>query len=97
MTPAKADMPVMPKIAPMAVPHFRAVEAIPVGYAMDIGVDSKEGGRVTTWEYATTPLIIHNTTAILNQWGEGGWELVQIVTGPEGGLVAYFKRPIGDN
>jgi hypothetical protein len=44
------------------------------------------------WEYMTTPLIIHNTTAILNNWGSEGWELVQIVTGPEGGLVAYLKR-----
>ncbi|MEX2441697.1 MAG: hypothetical protein WD400_03530 [Pontimonas sp.] len=52
---------------------------------------------MTTWEYATTPLIIHSTTAILNQWGEGGWELVNVITGPEGGLVAYFKRPKGDN
>jgi len=45
-----------------------------------------------TWEYMTTPLIIHNTTAILNNWGAQGWELVQIVQGPEGGLVAYLKR-----
>ena len=37
--------------------------------------------------------IIHNTTAILNNYGDEGWELVQIVTGPEGGLVAYLKRP----
>lgn len=44
------------------------------------------------WEYLTTPLIIHNTQAILNNWGDEGWELVQVVTGPEGGLVAYFKR-----
>jgi len=44
------------------------------------------------WEYLTTPLIIHNTTAILNNWGEQGWELVQVVQGPEGGLVAYLKR-----
>lgn len=44
------------------------------------------------WEYLTTPLVIHNTTAILNNWGSQGWELVQIVTGPEGGLVAYLKR-----
>ena len=49
-----------------------------------------------TWEYMTTPLIIHNTTAILNNWGAQGWELVQIVTGPEGGLVAYLKRPLQD-
>lgn len=45
-----------------------------------------------SWEYMTTPLIVHNTTAILNNWGEQGWELVQIVQGPEGGLVAYLKR-----
>jgi hypothetical protein len=45
------------------------------------------------WEYLTTPLMIHTTQAILNNWGSEGWELVQVVTGPEGGLVAYFKRP----
>ncbi|HEX4057661.1 MAG TPA: hypothetical protein VHX87_05020 [Galbitalea sp.] len=45
-----------------------------------------------SWEYMTTPLIIHNTAAILNNWGSDGWELVQVVPGPEGGLVAYFKR-----
>jgi hypothetical protein len=49
---------------------------------------------MTTWEYLTTPLMIHNTAAILNNWGSEGWELVQIVTGPEGGLVAYLKREI---
>ena len=48
---------------------------------------------MTTWEYVTTPLLIHNTAAILNNWGKQGWELVQVVPGPEGGLVAYFKRP----
>ncbi|TAL45115.1 MAG: DUF4177 domain-containing protein [Salinibacterium sp.] len=47
---------------------------------------------MTSWEYLTTPLIVHNTAAILNNWGSEGWELVQVVTGPEGGLVAYFKR-----
>jgi hypothetical protein len=46
------------------------------------------------WEYATIPLIVHNTTAILNSWGVDGWELVQVVPGPEGGLVAYLKRPL---
>ena len=46
------------------------------------------------WEYLTTPLMIHNTTAILNNFGNQGWELVQIMQGPEGGLVAYFKRPL---
>ncbi len=46
------------------------------------------------WEYLTTPLIVHNTAAILNNWGEQGWELVQVVQGPEGGLVAYLKREL---
>lgn len=49
---------------------------------------------MTRWEYLTTPLIVHNTAAILNNWGEQGWELVQVVTGPEGGLVAYLKRAL---
>ena len=49
---------------------------------------------VTRWEYVTTPLMIHTTQAILNNWGSEGWELVQVVQGPEGGLVAYLKRPI---
>ncbi|CAB4552640.1 MAG: DUF4177 domain-containing protein [Actinobacteria bacterium] len=46
------------------------------------------------WEYITTPLLLHRETAILNNWGSEGWELVQITTGPEGGMVAFFKRPI---
>lgn len=54
------------------------------------------GDNVILWDYMTTPLIIHNTTAILNNWGSEGWELVQVVTGPEGGLVAYLKRPRGE-
>ncbi|MGV2985612.1 hypothetical protein ACNPNP_18105 [Microbacterium sp. AGC85] len=52
---------------------------------------------MTTWEYLTTPLLIHNTAAILNNWGKQGWELVQVVQGPEGGLVAYFKRPVSQD
>ena len=47
-----------------------------------------------TWEYLTTPLVIHNTTAILNNWGEQGWELVTVQPGPQGGLVAFLKRPV---
>jgi hypothetical protein len=47
----------------------------------------------TQWEYATVPLVVHATKAILDQWGSEGWELVQVVQGPEGGLVAYLKRP----
>ena len=49
---------------------------------------------MTKWEYATVPLIVHATQQILNNFGEDGWELVQIVPGPDGnGLVGYFKRP----
>ena len=45
---------------------------------------------MTTWEYATVPLIVHATKAILDQWGADGWELVQVIPGPDGtGLVAY--------
>jgi len=53
--------------------------------------------QMTQWEYMTTPLMIHNTAAILSNWGSEGWELVQVVTGPEGGLVAYFKREKRDS
>ena len=46
------------------------------------------------WEYATAPLLIHATQQILNNWGADGWELVQVVPGPNPEqLVAYFKRP----
>jgi hypothetical protein len=49
---------------------------------------------MTQWEYLTAPVLVHNTKAILDNFGRDGWELVQIVPGlsPEN-LVAYFKRP----
>jgi hypothetical protein len=51
---------------------------------------------MTQWEYATAPLLIHATKQILDTWGEDGWELVQVVPGPNADqLVAYFKRPKG--
>ena len=39
-------------------------------------------------------VLVHATKQILDNFGEDGWELVQIVPGmnPEN-LVAYFKRP----
>ena len=50
---------------------------------------------MTKWEYATVPLIVHATKQILDQWGSDGWELVQVLTGPDSaGLVAYLKRPL---
>lgn len=65
-----------------------AVQGVPAGY---------DRRMATTWEYATIPLLIHNTKAILDQWGSDGWELVQVVPGPDStNLVAYLKRPTGD-
>lgn len=49
---------------------------------------------MTKWEYVTTPLLLHKETQILNTWGTKGWELVQVTTGPQGGLIAFFKRPL---
>lgn len=51
---------------------------------------------MTKWEYVTVPLLIHATKQILDQWGADGYELVQVVPGPEGSnnLVAYMKRPL---
>ncbi len=49
--------------------------------------------RMKKWEYLTAPLLIHNTKMILDNFGSDGWELVQIVPGPNAeNLVAYFKR-----
>jgi hypothetical protein len=51
---------------------------------------------MTKWEYVTVPLLIHATKAILDQWGEDGWELVTVLPSPSGEqMVAYFKRPKG--
>lgn len=50
---------------------------------------------MTTWEYLTAPLLVHATQQILNNFGAEGWELVQVVPGPNpNSLVAYFKRPV---
>ncbi|MEI2774548.1 MAG: hypothetical protein V9G19_00960 [Tetrasphaera sp.] len=49
---------------------------------------------MTTWEYLTAPLLVHNTKQILDNFGSDGWELVTVIPGPDGqSLVAYFKRP----
>ena len=52
----------------------------------------------TRWEYLTAPLLIHNTKAILDNFGRDGWELVSVTAGanPEQ-LVAWFKRPVQDS
>ncbi|MBM7824528.1 hypothetical protein JOD55_000355 [Arcanobacterium pluranimalium] len=52
---------------------------------------------MTTWEYVTVPLLVHNTKAILDNWGMDGWELVSVLPGPDGANpVAYMKRPKND-
>ena len=48
--------------------------------------------KLEKWEYATVPLISHALQEILNQWGEEGWELVQVVESPSLGMTAYLKR-----
>jgi hypothetical protein len=51
---------------------------------------------MTKWEYATVPLLVHATKQILDNWGLDGWELVQVVPGPNSeNLIAYMKRPLG--
>jgi hypothetical protein len=52
---------------------------------------------VQKWEYATVPLISHALQEILNQWGEEGWELVQVVESQATGTTAYLKRPKNGN
>ena len=50
---------------------------------------------MTKWEYQVAPVLNHVAAQILNNFGQDGWELVQVVPGmnPEN-LVAYFKRPL---
>lgn len=45
------------------------------------------------WEYSVAPLLIHNPKAILDNFGQDGWELVSVLPGPTGEQhVAYLKR-----
>ncbi len=46
------------------------------------------------WEYASVPLIPHAIKDILDNWGDDGWELVQIYAPTDvPGTVAILKRP----
>ena len=44
------------------------------------------------WEYVTVPLLVHATKQILDNWGEDGWELVQVVPGPEPGAAGRLHE-----
>lgn len=71
-------------------PPGTEADPVPVG-----GRAADKVGRMTKWEYSTVPLLVHATKQILDTWGEDGWELVQVVPGPNNPeqLVAYLKRP----
>lgn len=84
----------MPLITPLGRDFWADIQSY---YVTDLRTTLSESRQMTTWEYLTTPLIVHNTAAILNNWGSEGWELVQVVNGPEGGLVAYLKREKAEN
>ena len=54
---------------------------------------------MTTWEYMTAPLLIHATKQILDNFGQDGWELVQVVPGPNpeqlpGGVIKILPRKL---
>ena len=36
---------------------------------------------MTKWEYMTAPVLVHATKQILDNFGQDGWELVQVVPG----------------
>ena len=57
------------------------------------GIDQEVNTTLKKWEYASVPLISHALQEILNQWGEEGWELVQVQESQTTGTVAFMKRP----
>ena len=66
------------------------------GGARTVDVRLTGMSELTTWEYATVPLLTHATKQILDQWGADGWELVSVLPGPTGEQhVAYLKRTTG--
>jgi hypothetical protein len=56
-------------------------------------IHTSGGNAMQKWEYATVPLISHALQEILNQWGEEGWELIQVIESQATGTTAYLKRP----
>ena len=82
------------KIATLTANGLAEAVVAHAGHARPRGRGARVAG-MTKYEYATVPLIVHATKQILDQWGEDGWELVQVLVNPDsGGLVAYLKRPL---
>ena len=50
---------------------------------------------MTKWEYLTAPLLVHSTKQILDNFGSDGWELVQVVPGPEPGEPRRLLQAAG--
>ena len=50
--------------------------------------------ELTSWEYATVPLLTHATKQILDTWGVDGWELVSVLPGPTGEQLSVPCLPI---
>ena len=76
------------------VAHDGVGQVFPGGHRVTVAA-RLPGMSQTKWEYLTAPVLVHATKQILDNFGQDGWELVQIVPGmnPEN-LVAYFKRPV---
>jgi hypothetical protein len=71
---------------------FAGVDGSTIDMIMGSGRPSRLAAMVK-WEYATVPLLVHVTKQILDNWGQDGWELVQVVPGPNPeNVVAYLKR-----
>src|SRR5699024_11816648 len=52
-------------------------------------------GAMTKWEYTTAPVLVDTTKQILDNFGQDGWVLVQIVPGMDAGeLVEYIQRTV---
>ncbi|MDN5985005.1 MAG: DUF4177 domain-containing protein, partial [Propionibacterium sp.] len=52
--------------------------------------EARPEGHQVRWEYLTAPILSHVSQQILNNFGADGWELVQVVPGPNAdSLVGY--------
>lgn len=57
--------------------------------------DGTQAEPVQKWQYFTAPILSHVSQQILDNVGADGWELVQVLPGPNADtVVGYFKRPV---